>query len=550
MEERVKGKIVLCSVLCDGMDKFVEELGLGYIAAWLRKNKYEVMLIQASAENIKYDEIEAFQPQVVAYSMYGVSKHEVYRVCEQVKKLLPDSFTIAGGYFVSQFFDEVLKEEEYIDCIIRGEGEMVMLETIEHYFAGKDFGDVKGLVYRKDGEIIFNPSQELIKDLDMLPWPSRDILVKNKLKIVLVSTSRGCNGRCSFCPSHSYWRCWRGRSPENIVEEIEHIYNTYKISLFNFIDCSFEDPDKECARLKEIAQRIVDKKLRISWFCDMRAEFRRKATPELMELLYKSGMCGVCIGIESANDKDLKLYKKIASVEDNTEVVKLFTKYKINMIYGFINFNPYSDFEGLYKNIDYLEKNLFAINVDTIVNAYTVYKDSDMYNRIVKDGLMTDFHVGAYGYSYGYHFVDHRIESLCHYIGSHVKEVNERVNSAFIKLKIYGNDFVTILNHVTRFAHMEQNEKLMNMCCDCEKTYYEIKREANASVAQATRELIKLAEENWSEEAADEIFHEKYLSDRYLKEIIARFESLIFPLYTKLLREEPSFCDIFEYISR
>ena len=210
-------------------------------------------------------------------------------------------------------------------------------------------------------------------------------------------------------------------------------------------------------------------------------------------------MCGVCIGIESANDKDLKLYKKIATVEDNTEVVKLFTKYKINMIYGFINFNPYSDFEGLYKNIDYLKKNLFAINVDTIVNAYTVYKDSDMYNRIVKDGLMTDFHVGAYGYSYGYHFVDNRIESLCHYIGSHVKEVNERVNSAFIKLKIYGNDFVTILNHVTKFAHMEQNEKLMNMCCDCEKTYYEIKREANASIAQATRELIKLAEENWSE---------------------------------------------------
>ena len=80
--------------------------------------------------------------------------------------------------------------------------------------------DVRGLIYRKGDTIISNKDQDLIKDLDMLPPPARDLLVDNNIRFAQVLTSRGCTRNCSFCCSNGYWKKWRGRDIKKVIDEV------------------------------------------------------------------------------------------------------------------------------------------------------------------------------------------------------------------------------------------------------------------------------------------------------------------------------------------
>lgn len=532
-------KVLLIAVCSEGMSELYEEIGICSIASYLREHGYQVMLMEVSEARVNYKKILEFGPDLIGMSVYDVSKNAVYRVIERLKSLLPEAKIFTGGTLPTYYHQEMLAENEWIDSAIRGEGELTTLELVQSLEAGTSLQGILGLTYRDGKEIIVNENRPLIEDLNMLPWPARDIMVENKAKVAMVSTSRGCLARCTFCTNQLFWKKWRGRDAKDIVDELEYLVNEYGITLFNFVDASFEDPDQECQRLISIAEMIIERGLEISYTADFRAEFYKKATDELMELLLRSGLCGVCVGIESANDQDLKLYGKNAKVEDNIQAIELFYRYNINILPGFINFNPYSTLEGLRKNITFLQKYRLAAAVDTLTKRYRMYKNTALYRKIEKDQLMQ---AGDYRED-GYHFVDDKVATLADYLDQYVIRVNEEYEGAFARINVYMNQFFSFMIHMKkRLASSGQREQ--EIFQEFEDRYHELRQEINDQIANWYLKLLTLAEGEWDVATADSLSAE-CMEGNYVKKLAQGLDASVNKLYRNLLKQNPDYIDDF-----
>lgn len=198
---------------------------------------------------------------------------------------------------------ELLEKYPHIDFAIQGEGEITFLELVEALDAKKNLSDVLGIVYRFGNKVVENKSRPLIDNLDMLPFPDRDQFEQHngKFQYVRLSTSRGCLGHCGFCSSfagrHQEGPRWRGRSPKNVVDEIEMLVKKYDFHTYDFVDSTFEDPGyKGKIRIEAIAREIINRNLDIFYNCCFRAENWSEKDNDLLRLLVDSGLEKVNIG--------------------------------------------------------------------------------------------------------------------------------------------------------------------------------------------------------------------------------------------------------------
>lgn len=532
-----KMKVVLLGIYTEDMNNLLEEIGICSIAAYLREHGYEVLLIGTAEKKVDYNQIVEFNPDIIGFTVYNMSKEAVGRVYKKILKQLPNVYLGIGGCLPSYYDIEIMEEMPEVHFAIRGEGEQVWLELVEALNTGSNLKNIRGLTYRDHNEIVINEKQEYIKDLNTLPFPSRDILVNNNLKQAIISTSRGCTSNCSFCVSRKFWGKWRGRTAKNIVDEVEMLVKNYSIASFDFIDSSFEDPGSDYDRISEIATEIVKRNLRISYYVNMRSEFHRKATPELMELLKKSGLCGVFFGIESANNNDQRLYRKRATIEDNFKAIQLFRDYEIGVNIGFINFNPYSTFEGLYDNIEFLEKNGFAGCFDNIQNTYRLYKGTHLYNKLETDGLLID---GKYDDFYRYKYQDERVAQLAQFLNSWLKQFNEACNRANEKLYYYNYMFQINVAHYKRYFNIDEHKDAYALVCEYEIELKKVLTKINTLNATWFKELLTLAENNWDENTANNVMN-KYITKDFISSIVSQLNIQRYKLYEKLLKINRSY---------
>lgn len=535
-----KNKILLMVVCNDGVNDAWEEIGICYIASFLREKNYEVKLMQKREEDIDYECIKDFYPDIIGMTIYERSKKSVFNVAKKLKQLLPNVLISAGGAYPTYAHVELLNEAEFIDYAMRGEGEYTFSELLEKLNKGQSLKGVKGLTYREGNEIIVNENRELIEDINSLPMPARDILVDNKLKGAMIATSRGCLGRCSFCSNQLFWSKWRGRTAQNVVDEIEYLVKEYGITIFNFTDASFEDPDRDCERLRSIAEEIIRRNLKIAYLADFRAEFHRKVNDDLMELLVKSGLSGACIGVETGNESDLKLYRKIATLEDNQKVIDMFNKYGILTLCGIINFNPYTSFEGLRKNIDFMERNRIAANMEKVSNTYKMYKDAALYQKIKEDGLLMEDIFDEVGYK----FADERVGRLSDYVVDYVSKINSHNSGAFQKITYYIENFYCFIYNLKIKANLKENDNLRKVFLDFETEVIRLRSKLNKDVCFWFRKLIDLAENNWDTNTANEI-SEKYLNNDYIINMSKELNLASNKVYIELLRIDRNYAKEF-----
>jgi radical SAM superfamily enzyme YgiQ (UPF0313 family) len=118
-----------------------------------------------------------------------------------LKKLNPNAIIILGGPEVSFDSEDLMEAHEYLDFIIRGEGEETLLELL-HLLKGEieNPGAILGLTYRGSNRVVSNPDRPLMNDLDIIPFPYEDFEQLNN-KIIYYETSRGCPFSCQYCLS-------------------------------------------------------------------------------------------------------------------------------------------------------------------------------------------------------------------------------------------------------------------------------------------------------------------------------------------------------------
>ncbi|CAG0948860.1 anaerobic magnesium-protoporphyrin IX monomethyl ester cyclase [Methanosarcinales archaeon] len=294
-------------------------LGLGYVAASLRNAGYGVDILDCTfmkrEEALK--KAQGIEADVVGiYSMVTMRNDSIW-----FAKNLRDScdLLIAGGPLPSC---DPLSFMNDFDVVVKGEGEHTMLELLRAYDNGCDLRSIPGIVYRKrnngrakgkQSEIVFTDPRILESDLDKIAFPARDLFPNDRYieywkrryghAATTVFTTRGCPFSCEFCSNAVFGISYRERSPENVVDEVEHALS-FGYDRIHFADDVFT-LNRE--RVLKICDEIRRRGLHFKWECLGRVD----SIDEEISIAMKDAGCDrIFFGIESGNDSVLKLMKK------------------------------------------------------------------------------------------------------------------------------------------------------------------------------------------------------------------------------------------------
>jgi len=352
-------------------------LGLGYLAAVLEENQYEVDVIDCQASRLTYEdfrrELTKRQPNIVGITSTTRLYKSALQIARITKDIIPNCLTILGGSHV-----------------IRREGENTLLELVQRLEAGKNVDDVLGITYRKDGKIIKNPDRPFIENLDELPFPARHLWPLEDLRkiedVFYLTTSRGCIYWCEFCAAvRMFGRKFRMRSIKNVLDELEYLHKTYDATFFTFCDDAFT-VDRQ--RTEELCNQILKRGLKIKWNCGTRVDM---VTKELLQKMKDAGCVSVWFGVESGSQNVLDEMQKGISPEQTIRAVgwvrELGLKPAPNVLLGF----PGETKESALKTIKFAQQ----ISPDDIAyyNIATPLPGTPLFDLVKEKGWLriTDF---------------------------------------------------------------------------------------------------------------------------------------------------------------
>lgn len=469
------GKIAFVSTLW--RDRFVEEIGVGYLKAILEKESdHEVRIFyKYPSQNYSdfYEEVISYRPDLVGFTLSH--KHTglkpLYAGAKILKEKLNKVHIVLGGVFATFNAENILNKIKEVDSVLIGECENNIVEFADAVTSHKSISDIDGIVFRsKDGKIKMNSKTQYILNLDQLPFASRPYMDEEFFKNSIFKScnmvgSRGCHGKCHFCNVPTMYKTygedlkWRGRSITNIVDEIEHLNKNYKVLIFNFVDSSFEDCTPLTAgkqRLADLANEIIKRDLKIFYSCCFRAETfkNNRQDKELIELLVKSGLYNILVGVEAGNEKALNEFSKRATLEDNYSAIKVFSEYPVYISKGFMMFTPYSTAETLEKNLIFaheigLDEELIYLTTITAVFDNTPFVlDLMSHNLLEKDYNWED--------EYPFSWIDENAKKLA----NEILKIREEYMPELEYTQYYGRNLI-ILKRISdgslwhEFAYME-----------------------------------------------------------------------------------------------
>jgi anaerobic magnesium-protoporphyrin IX monomethyl ester cyclase len=256
-----------------------------------------------------------------------------------IHQKLPHVRVVYGGVYPSYADRVVMAECEEIDVVVRGEGEQTIVGLIRTWEQTDDLSGVDGITWRRGREIVVNRSRTPIRNLDeyrpgweLVDWPRYSMF--GFKSAAGLQFSRGCTLTCVYCGQWMFWKKWRHRSPENIVEQLKTLAGQYGVKIIWFADENFA-ADREIAR--DILERIAEANLGLSLNLNMTAaDVVRDA--DLIPLYKRAGVDYIVMGVETMKDELITSIRKNNPFEVSKEAVRLLRENNIisltNLIYG------------------------------------------------------------------------------------------------------------------------------------------------------------------------------------------------------------------------
>ena len=321
-------------------------VGLAYVAEALEQNGIEYDIIDM---NLGYDwqalskKIETFRPDLVCFQMMSLMYKNAYDLVSKVKKKYPEVVAVGGGPHISLFRKKSL-EDSQLDLGVVLEGEKTIIEICK----GKEYGKIKGLLWRDGNDIVYNGDRPFIEDLDSINFPTykKYELERYPSRQIGIATSRGCPYQCIFCGSKlSIGSCFRMRSAKNVVDEFEYWVNR-GYTHFDIVDDNFT---LETKRVFDICDEIDKRglKIRISSGNGIRAD---RVTREMLQRMKDIGFYYLTFGVESGDDRILSVLKKGEKLETIEAAVKNACDVGIEVVMGFLIGSPTETREDVYKS--------------------------------------------------------------------------------------------------------------------------------------------------------------------------------------------------------
>ena len=320
-------------------------LGLLYLIAAVREAMPDLEIFYLDGylsleEHLR--EVERIMPDAYGISFPSPFVTLSYKTIAGVKALFPNVPVIAGGAHPTAAPADVLTRSQADYCCI-AEGERTLVDWVRLLRDGGDPAAVKGLAWRDaQGQVRINEARPYIENLDDIPMPAWDVVDFGKYignrktkatPAMAIIAARGCPFNCVFC-ANPVWKLqkpWlRSRSPQNIAQEVEHLYQRGVREVF--IRSDEMNPNRKWCL--EVFQTLRDLGHRDLYFqCNL------KATPiddELVRTLHEANCWAVHIGIESGNQRVLDGIHKMMRVQDIWNACRIMKRYKIKVFAFFM----------------------------------------------------------------------------------------------------------------------------------------------------------------------------------------------------------------------
>lgn len=399
----------------------IPPLGLFYIAGALRQSGHDVRLdISEGTEDQR--NIDFSNVNIVGITSTTSQFNAALRIAEQAHQA--GKTVIMGGSHATSTTEETLNSG-YVDYIVRGEGEITVVEllkAIEESNGRFDPSKVRGISYydQESGRVVNNKPRAFIDDLDTLPLPARDLggdVLHHRYKNIdglvapSIITTRGCPYRCRFCDAHLLaGRKWRMRSTKSVVDEIEYLVTDYGAQEIRIVD-DIINHDNEV--LHQLMNAIIARGFNIKIWVMGRADMIIR-DPSTAEKMARAGVKTFFAGIESPNKRILKTYKKGGNISADTsrQAVNLLRQYDIETFGGFMIGEPSETKEEVEATIDY------ACSLNPATAQFTImtpYPGTEIWQDL-KDQLIVhdwDKFDGLHAVFNGIHLSAAEMESLC-----------------------------------------------------------------------------------------------------------------------------------------
>lgn len=396
-------------------------LGLLYLATVVKHNNMDVMIVDINNyyyPNI-YDVNETMLHEYIDGHLYKYIKHYMpdiigigaifsgaFRglriIAKRIKDMFPNVPIVIGGITATMLAREILRKYSYIDYVVIGEGETTFLELARCITNKRQSleNSIDGIAFRHDGGIKLNPKTRFIDNLDALPFVDYGILNVEEYKMDTsgwyspkkiktgqpfpILSSRSCPQRCTFC---NMWLVHgpkiRLRSPGNVLDEMEHLYNDYNVRYFQFIDDNLTF-DKR--RILEICNGILKRDMNIQ-FDTPNGICINRLDQDIIDAMVDAGMIRISVAIESGSEyiRNRAIGKGLRT-EKIYEVVEGCAKHSHLWIKGFFVIGmpqeTYETLEETYKMIKELPLDTFGVFFAT------PYLGTELFNYCLKHNLL------------------------------------------------------------------------------------------------------------------------------------------------------------------
>jgi anaerobic magnesium-protoporphyrin IX monomethyl ester cyclase len=406
----------------------LENLSTRYLAAVLRQHGYSVELVAFSSTEDKEAVLrraQLAQPRLIGLSViFQYRAPEFLALASELRRILPEAHITMGGHFPTFAARELLRDFQVLDSVVRGEGELTLLELVEKLDTPAVWDDILGLSFRRAGHLVDNPLRALITKLDDLPFPVRDTPPQHHLGVGYspVLGSRGCYRDCAFCSIRSFYgaslkaaprqghvgsqgKIQRFRSVPDLVDEMEMLYHRFGVRFFVFNDDEwFPAGQARYARVANLEAELRRRRLELIMSIKCRAD---DVETDLFRRLLDMGVVRAYVGVESGSDHSLQTLNKRTTVVQNRHALEVLHQVGMLADFGLIIFDPDSTVEDIRANLDFLHDMGGDGQAPLSFGRMEVYAGTPILDRLQGEGRLAGNYL-----AWNYTISDPRVEML------------------------------------------------------------------------------------------------------------------------------------------
>lgn len=255
---------------------------------------------------------------------YTTNAKKTFEAVQRIREKHPDTVIIGGGNHATFAPEHLLKNG--FDIVVRHEGEVTFPQLIRHLERNGPtrLSEVRGIVYRENGTCVDTSPEELVRNLDDLPFPNVPILDFALYRGFMgerpttMETSRGCPYRCRLCSTTRMWgNRWRCKSAERVAEEFRYLSEQH-VDQVSFSDDNYA---VDLDRAVRICELLISQGNRIRWAASLESSLIVKRK-ELLGLMKRAGCELVIFSVDSANDEIIQGYRRPHNLSIMTEALE------------------------------------------------------------------------------------------------------------------------------------------------------------------------------------------------------------------------------------